>query len=339
MEEKKINVVYFFRKPFAGYFSIEELFGFIKSTLPEGIESTSYYLRRHSKGLKQRLLSCIEVINNQGDINHITGDVHFISFFMHKNKTVLTIHDLEVLKRLKGMQRLIIKLFWYTIPAKRVKYITVISEFTKQELLKVIKINPEKVVVIHNSISPEIKFTPKPFNSAKPNVLHVGTAHNKNLERLIEAIDGLNVKLTILGQLKEHHLDLLKKHGIEYENYFSLPYSHVIRHYQEADIVSFVSLYEGFGLPIIEANAIGRPVITSNCTSMPEVAGEAALLVNPYDVKEIRQAIQKIIEDDKLRNRLIEYGRKNTERFQPAFIANKYAKLYFKMMNKQRTKI
>lgn len=333
MEEKKINVVYFFRKPFAGYFSIEELFGFIKSALPESIESTSYYLKRHSKGLKQRLLSCIEVMDKQGDINHITGDVHFISFFMRKSRTVLTIHDLEVLKRLKGIQRFIIKLFWFTIPAKRVKFITVISEFTKQELLKVINIDPEKVVVIHNSISPDIKFAPKSFNSEKPNILHVGTAHNKNLERLIEAIDGLNVKLTVLGQLKDHHLELLQKHGIEYQNYFSLPYSHVIKQYQEADIVSFVSLYEGFGLPIIEANAIGRPVITSNCTSMPEVAGDAAVIVNPYDVQEIRNAIVKLIEDETLRTRLIENGRKNTERFQPSFIAGRYAGLYFRMMN------
>jgi len=332
MEEKKINVVYFFRKPFAGYFSIEELFGFIKSALPESIESTSYYLKRHSKGLKQRLLSCIEVMDKQGDINHITGDVHFISFFMRKSRTVLTIHDLEVLKRLKGIQRFIIKLFWFTIPAQRVKYITVISGFTKQELLKVISIDPEKVVVIHNSISPDIKFTPKPFNSDKPNILHVGTAHNKNLERLIEAIDGLNVKLTVLGQLKDHHLELLRNHDIEYENYFSLPYSHVIKQYQEADIVSFVSLYEGFGLPIIEANAIGRPVITSDCTSMPEVAGNAALIVDPYDVHKIRQGIISIINDNALRNILIENGRINVERFKPSFIAGKYADLYLKMM-------
>jgi glycosyltransferase involved in cell wall biosynthesis len=251
---------------------------------------------------------------------------------MRKSRTVLTIHDLEVLKRLKGIQRFIIKLFWFTIPAQRVKYITVISGFTKQELLKVINIDPEKVVVIHNSISPDIKFTPKPFNSDKPNILHVGTAHNKNLERLIEAIDGLNVKLTVLGQLKDHHLELLQNHGIEYQNYFSLPYSHVIKQYQEADIVSFVSLYEGFGLPIIEANAIGRPVITSDCTSMPEVAGNAALIVDPYDVHKIRQGIISIINDDALRNTLIENGRINVERFKPSFIAGKYADLYLKMM-------
>lgn len=331
MENKELRVVYFFRKPFSDYFSIEELFRFIQSALPSDIHFESYYLKKFSKGLIDRLLSCFEVISKQGDINHITGDVHFISLLMQKKKTVLTIHDLEVLKRIKGLSRFIIKLFWFTLPAIRVKNITVISEFTKQELLKEINVNPDKIVVIHNAISPGINFSPKAFNHDKPTILHIGTAHNKNLERLIEAIDGLNVKLTILGHLLDHHAALLQKYHIDFENYFSLPYQHVIKRYQEADIVSFVSLYEGFGLPIIEANAIGRPVITSTITSMPEVAGDAALLVNPENVAEIRAAIVSLINDEALRTELIEKGKLNVRRFQPAFIAQQYAGLYRKM--------
>lgn len=331
MGNKELRVVYFFRKPFSDYFSIEELFRFIQSALPSDIQFDNYYLKRFSKGLWDRLLSCVEVVGKQGKINHITGDVHFIAFLMNKRRTVLTIHDLEVLKRVKGISRFIIKFFWFTLPAKRVKYITVISEFTKQELLKVINVNPEKIVVIHNSISPSIKFLPKAFNHEKPTILHVGTAHNKNLERLIEAIGGLKVKLTILGHLRDHHTALLQKYNIDFENYFSLPYQHVIKRYQEADIVSFVSLYEGFGLPIIEANAIGRPVVTSTLTSMPEVAGDAALLVNPESAADIRAAIVSLINDDSLRAALIEKGKLNVRRFQPAFIAQQYAALYRQM--------
>lgn len=338
METKKNHIVYFFRKPFTDYFSIEELFGFIQSALPSDIHSTNYYLKNPSKGIVKRMASCFEVINKQGDVNHITGDVHFIALFMKKKQTVLTIHDLEVLKRLKGISRFIIKFFWFTLPSKRVRYITVISEFTKQELLKIIKINPDKVKVIHNAISPAIKYHHKEFNKSKPNILHVGTAHNKNLERLIEAISGLNVKLTILGHLREHQTQLLEKYKIDFENYFSLPYQHVIKRYQEADIVSFVSLYEGFGLPIIEANAIGRPVITSTVTSMPEVAGNAALLVEPTNVSEIRNAIVKIIENESVRNNLIEAGKENVKRFLPANIAEKYAALYRKMISEPITK-
>lgn len=323
-----IKVVYFFRKPFTDYFSIEELFGFIQSGLPENVEYSNYYLRRASKGITDRIKSCFEVIGEQGQVNHITGDVHFIALLMEKSKTILTIHDLEVLKRLSGIARKIIKFFWFTLPASRVRYITVISEFTKQELLKVIHVKPEKIVVVYNCISPLIKYSEHIFNAQKPNILHIGTAHNKNLERLIEALDGMQVKLTILGHLRDHHKELLKKHHIDFENYFNLPYEQVIKRYVEADIVSFVSLYEGFGMPIIEANAVGRPVITSNRTSMPEVAGDAALIVNPESVDEIRNGIQSLIENSELRNDLILKGLKNVERFSAKAIASKYTKLY-----------
>ncbi len=335
----KINVVYFFRKPFTDYFSIEELFGFIQSGLPERVQYSNYYLSRASKGFVDRLKSCFEVVPQQGEINHITGDVHFIALLMQKRKTILTIHDLEVLKRLTGWSRRIVKYFWFTMPASRVRFITVISAFTRDELLKVVKVNPEKVVVVHNCISPLVKYHEPVFNSEKPNILHIGTAHNKNLERLIEAVSGMHVKLTILGHLREHHKSLLQKHGIDYENYFNLPYEHVLLRYKEADIVSFVSLYEGFGMPIIEANATGRPVITSNRTSMPEVAGDAALIVDPENVDEIHTAINQLILNENLRNELVAKGLKNVQRFTAAAVAAKYVALYEQIMlenNKQR---
>lgn len=334
--KNKIKVKYFFRKPFTDYFSIEELFGFIQSGLPENVESENYCLQRESKGLKNRILSCFEVAGKQGQINHITGDVHFIALLMRKKDTVLTIHDLEVLKRLTGLARKVIKFFWFTLPAIRVKYITVISEFTKKELLKVINVNPEKVIVIHNCISPAIKPSPKEFNNEKPNILHIGTAHNKNLERLIAAIDKLPVQLTILGHLRDHHIELLKKHKIDYKNYFNLPYSEVIQHYQEADLISFVSLYEGFGMPIIEANAIGRAVITSNRTSMPEVAGDAAVIVDPENTQEIRESILKLINDENFRGKLILKGFENIKRFSTKYVGQQYANLYQDMIDKSK---
>ncbi len=332
--QKSIKVVYFFRKPFTDYFSIEELFGNIQEGLPKFIDYHNYHLKRKSKGFIDRLMSTLEVINKQGDINHITGDVHFIATFMKKKRTVLTIHDLEVLKRLTGIARKVIKYFWFTLPSKNVRYITVISEFTKQELLKQINIDPEKVMVIHNCISLDITPSEKKFNVEKPNILHIGTAHNKNLERLIEAIAGLPVELTIMGHLRTHQVELLSKHKIEYNNYYNLPYSEVIQRYREADIVSFVSLYEGFGLPIIEANAIGRPVITSNRTSMPEVAGNAAIIVDPEKTSEIRKSIEKLIVDQDIRNDLVEKGFLNIKRFSPESIGLQYANLYQSMIEK-----
>ncbi len=330
---KNIRVTYFFRKPFRGYFSIEHLFGFIMSAMPPYVHFESYFMKRMSKGLINRVLGCFEVISKQNQINHITGDVHYVSFLMKKKRTVLTVHDLEVLKRLSGFSRFIVKLFWFTLPAWRVKYITVISEFTRQELLKAVKVRPEKVVVIYDCISPDIKASPAEFNTHHPNILHVGTAHNKNLERLIEAIDGLDVRLTIIGHLRDHQKQLLEQKNTDYRNLHNLLYEEVIEQYRKADMVSFVSLYEGFGLPIIEAQTVGRPVITSNVTSMPEVAGDSALLVDPENVAEIRQAVTKLLEDKKLRNDLVQKGFNNVKRFSPETIAQKYADLYERMIN------
>jgi glycosyltransferase involved in cell wall biosynthesis len=100
------------------------------------------------------------------------------------------------------------------------------------------------------------------------------------------------------------------------------------RAYENCDIVSFVSLYEGFGMPIMEANAIGRVVITGNITAMPEVAKNAALMVNPLDTEAIKNGILKLINDDNYRNQLIENGFKNVKRFDVKMITKQYLELY-----------
>ena len=93
-------------------------------------------------------------------------------------------------------------------------------------------------------------------------------------------------------------------------------------------MISFCSLLEGFGLPILEAQATGRPVITSNLSSMPEVAGNGALLVDPYDVNAIRKGILRIIQDGALRENLIVKGLENVKRFSPQKVADAYVELY-----------
>jgi glycosyltransferase involved in cell wall biosynthesis len=98
--------------------------------------------------------------------------------------------------------------------------------------------------------------------------------------------------------------------------------------YRRSDMVVFASLYEGFGLPILEAQAIGRPVITSNFGAMREAAGEGALLVDPYSVEAIREAIMRIKNELGLREELVCKGRENAEKFRADAIALKYAQIY-----------
>ncbi len=331
--KEKIDVTYFFRKPFTGNHSIEELFGFITSSLPDTVSPRKVEMPHFSKGLLPRIRNAIFASGNQGEINHITGDVHYIAMLLKKRRSVLTIHDLVALRRNKGLKHKIIKLFWYTLPVRNVRYVTVISQNTRKELLEAVKMDPEKIVVIHDCISPAIKHVPKEFNKELPNILQMGTGHNKNLENIIRAIDGMKVKLTILGKLRDHQKTMLEKHKIHFENHSNVSYNKVIDLYRQADLVTFVSTYEGFGLPIIEANATGRPVIAGNNTSMPEVAGDAAILADPYNVEEIKGSIAKIIRDEEFRNNLIVKGLENIKRFSPVFIANQYAELYKKLIS------
>ncbi len=101
--------------------------------------------------------------------------------------------------------------------------------------------------------------------------------------------------------------------------------------YRRCDMVVFASLYEGFGLPILEAQATGRPVITSNISAMPEAAGDGALFVDPYSVESIREAVLRIKNEPQLREQLVRKGLENVERFRAAAVAARYAEIYRKL--------
>ncbi|MGC1631001.1 MAG: glycosyltransferase family 1 protein, partial [Gelidibacter sp.] len=280
-----------------------------------------------------RVMSCFEVLNHKGDINHVTGDIHYVTYFLPKSKTLLTIHDLAPLKTSTGIKHGVLKFFWYQLPIWSVKYITVISEFTKMELTESVQINPDKIRVVPNPVPVGIEFQPKNELSSTPVLLQVGTAYNKNLEGLIEAINGLKVHLRIIGTLSNAQKQLLSESTIQYTNINNLSYKEVLEEYALCDIVCFATFYEGFGLPILEAQATGRPIITSDRCAMPETAGNGALLIDPKDSNNYRQAIQTLIADESKRNDLVQKGQINIKRFSAEAIANQYLELYKSMAN------
>lgn len=329
-----MQTVFFFRKANAPWHhSIEELFETIISALPDRVSPSRYVMKHNSTGLLNRIYNTVDAAFHQGEVNHITGDVHYIAILMKKRKTILTIHDLRILSSGGGLRKAVLKFFWFTLPGRRVRYITVISEFIKKELVALTNIPESKIVVVYDCISPNIKPSPREFNSARPVILQIGTTPNKNLDRVIKALEGLEVMLVIVGKLTGNDISNLQQHHIVYENYFNLPYAEVLEKYRNADIVLFASLYEGFGLPILEANAIGRPVITGNNTSLPEVAGDAALVIDVENTPAIRQAVIKLIEDGSLRNELVQKGFENIKRFHPETIGNRFADIYSGIVN------
>jgi glycosyltransferase involved in cell wall biosynthesis len=320
---------FFFRRANAPWHhSIEELFDTIIAALPPSVSPNRYIMKHNSIGLWRRVANAIDAALHQGEVNHITGDVHYIAILMKKRKTLLTIHDLRILQSGGGLRLAVLKFFWFTLPARRVRYITVISEFIKQELIRITGIPAEKILVVYDCISAEIKPVVRDFNSEKPVILQIGTTPNKNLDRVIPALEGLNVELVIIGKLTPEHLSLLEKHKIEYRNLFNIPYEEVLNQYRASDILLFTSLYEGFGLPILEANAIGRPVITGNNTSLPEVAGDAAMIIDAGNIEQIRESVVKLITDAALRSQLIQKGFENVTRFRPTEIGKRFSEIY-----------
>jgi glycosyltransferase involved in cell wall biosynthesis len=324
-----MKVVFFQRKSRHGFFSIEQIFEEIRSALPLEMTSQIFVSSFFSKGFFRRLFVGLEAMFNQGDINHVTGDIHFIVMFLKSKRTILTIHDIGFINHPNFFKRYLLKQFWLTLPIKRAAKITVVSQATKAELLRMVGLKFEpKIEVIHNFVSDRYKPCSKEFASERPRILQIGTKYNKNLLRLIEAISPLQCKLQIIGELTIEHLDSLVKHKIDFVNSSQLTNEQMLVAYHKADIVSFVSTYEGFGMPIIEANAVGRVVITSDVLSMPEVAGNAAHLVDPFDVNSIRAGFELVIQDSLYREKLIVNGFENVTRFRKNKIIDQYAKLY-----------
>lgn len=231
---------------------------------------------------------------------------------------------------LKGIKKKVWKLLYIT-PLKRAAHITFISEFAYKQVSEVINLDTKKVQIIPNPVDLSFTYSPKEFNSKKPIILHIGTLDRKNLERTIEALGGIDCHLRIIGELKEQSKKLLKKYQIDYSNRMNLTHEEIVSEYRNADIINFPSLFEGFGMPIIEGQATGRIVITSNLSPMKEVAGNGAILINPYSVEDIRNAYLSVIQNKSIRENLINEGLKNIENYKVEKVVQQYTDLYKKI--------
>ena len=312
--------------------SIEILFGTIRKYMTNLVDVEVFVPKYESQGLFKRVAIVIESFFNQGDVNHITGDIHFASFLLNKKKTILTVHDCVSVIHSKGLKRAVLKLFWFALPLKRVQYVTVISEKTKDELLSLVDFPEDRIFVIPDCISDQFKYVEqKKFNKEKPRILQIGTKTNKNLVRVCEALKDISCVLDIVGKLSSEQQEALEQNNIEYEVSINISEEALIQKYIDADIVAFVSTYEGFGMPTLEAQTVGRSVLTSNISPMIEVAGKGACLVDPFSIEEIRRGFLKIINEEDFRNSIIHQGLENVKEYDPSNVANMYAYLYIKV--------
>ena len=204
-----------------------------------------------------------------------------------------------------------------------------VSEASKSDILRYFRIPEQKIDVIYNAIDERFNEPPaaeaiervkERYQLNDPFVLYAGNIKpHKNLERLIEAFHLFRrpgfeqVKLLIIGDEISKYATLrravhrLKLH--KHVRFFGfVPDQTLAALYRLAAVFVFPSLYEGFGLPPLEAMASGAPVITSNVSSLPEVVGDAALLIDPYDLEALADAMRRVLSDEKLRNGLRERG-------------------------------
>ncbi len=331
-------VKFFFRKQNPNFHSIENLFFSLQKHLKKHIDFENVFLPYHS-GILGRIKNILFARKHKGEINHITGDIYYIALGLPAKNLILTIHDIGSLTNSQNsLKKKILNLLWFKIPLKKARKIVVISEFTKNELLQNFDIQSNKIEIIPDCVSDNFIFKTKEPNKEKPEILHIGTKSNKNLEGLINAVKGLDIRLLIVGKLTDRQKMLLKQNNIDYENYFNIPEEQIIALYHRSTLLFFASFYEGFGMPIIEAQATGTPVITSDLPPMKDVANGAAILVNPHNTAQIRQAIIKLLSDKDLYNSLIKKGIENARKYKPEIIARQYLNVYKSIANNELKK-
>jgi len=315
------------RKNKPSFHSIENVFGALFASL--NVET--FELPYESVGLLNRLRNIRFLKKQETDFIHISGNDHYLLWWPFKN-CILTVHDVESLNRKRGWKRWLFKVLWFDIPIRNAKIVTTISEASKKEILRLGNYKTP-IRVIPNPITLPLKYSHKEFNKVRPRILHLGVKANKNLGRLIHSLRGISCELIIIGKATAKLTELLNRHKIQHCFKIGLTNQEVMLEYEKCDILAFVSIYEGFGLPIVEAQAAGRVVLTSNLSSMPEVAGEGALFVNPYSIDDIRAGILNIVNNKRMRESLIEMGCENVKRFQTKKISSMYTELYLQFLN------
>ena len=325
-----MQITFYNRDRRQGNYSFEEIFKNLQNNIDDNIHIKNFIV----DSSKNKLKNIWQAKRDQGRVNHITGDVNWLAFGLDPARTILTVHDIGHYENtLEGLKKWLFGLLWWKGPLNRAQYITAISEFTKSKLVEFFGIPPEKVSVIYNPAPEGFKPRKKLFNRKKPRILQVGSMDNKNVEGLMEAVRDMACRVVLLRKPNEVLKQKLIDQHISFEWHSDLNYDQVYDLYCSCDMLYFASTYEGFGMPIVEAQSVGRPVITSNICSMPEVAGQGAHYVDPHNVEEIKKGVIRIIEDGLYRDSIVGMGLENVRRFKATTISRQYLELYQRVIN------
>ena len=265
---------------------------------------------------------------------------------VHKTEvpSVVTIHDL-IFMRYPHFYKAVDRNIYY----RKVKYavdaatkVIAISNQTKEDIIQYFKTAPEKIETFHQSVGPvyfEKQNTSElhtKYELPEKFILSVGTIeHRKNQLTLLKALRSgkIETPVVFVGEPTVYATELLKflsenKMDNQVKFLTKLPEEELAGLYQIAELSVYISLFEGFGLPVIEAMACGCPVITSNLSCLPETAGGAAVLVDPKDEKALAKNIKELLESAETKNKWIEKGKERAILFHPENYSKKLISLY-----------
>lgn len=327
-----MKVVHLTRKVVEGMYSIEGTFAAMRGAMGPEFDIREACCPHLSKGVWPRIANVWAARKAEGDLQHILGDVHYLALGTRRKTTVLTICDCGFAYHPVPWKRALLRLLWLRLPVRLAARICAISTKTKAEILSLTKVDPAKIEVIPVCIDDVFQPSPKVFRSSAPQVLQVGTGPNKNVPRLIAALKGLACELHIVGRRTVEIDEALKANPLQCRFSSQLSVVEMAEAYKQADIVSFVSTYEGFGMPIVEAQAVGRVVVTSALDPMRTVAGGGAALADPISVESIRAELVRVIEDRDWREGLIEIGFANASKYRVDVVAAAYRRVYAEVL-------
>lgn len=330
----------------------------------ENVKHIPLPVRTHAISFKNVINDSFKIqkigISESADLIHFPYNWSFP--LIKKLPTIITIHDVIPFTFREAMG-LFKNLFIYKpairMAAKLNDIIATVSEFSKLDISSKVGVPADKIKVIPNGIRHPYKPTAELINQLTRKfglengfVLNVGGIHErKNIVRLIHAFakllkeESYPGKLVITGKVSgapyQEKMKKLCDRAIEEEKIDSrvvftgfISDEELDNLFSMADLFVYPSLYEGFGIPVLEAMNIGTPVITSNTTALSEVADNAALLINPEDVNDIYQGMKKLLNDKNLKRTLIQKGRKRASEFSWEKTADMYIELYNEIINK-----
>ena len=312
---KKV-ILHVLRYQSKGNYSIENVFNTVRKELGD-----DFYFRSLQPNKVFDVSAYFKLLKEQSntDLIHFTGASNYLAVFPTYNRSILTIHDIgHFTNSLSGFKKYVYGKLWFQYPTTNVDLITTVSSFTAGQINRYFNVPFKKIVVVKNPVNPVFRESLESFEQSKFKILQIGGGAHKNLTKLLTAVSGLDITLILVRSYDASLDKKLKGSNIDVEWYSDIPQQELASLYRTANALFFASTYEGFGLPIIEAQASGVPVITSNFAPMDEVAGpNGALFVDPLDTLDIRKALLKLMHDEDERCELISAGRQNVKRYTP----------------------